>query len=166
MAYRNKTYVIFDGDSDIWAYAFMKGWKANERIDFDFYDAHEVNKLLDDSSERTVKGKLRERLNNTKQAIVLVGKKTKDLYRYVRWELETCLELNIPIVAANLNELRKIDLDLCPPIIQGTTTMHIPFRMKAIKFALDDFPANYESYKGRSLVDMFYPESVYERLDL
>jgi hypothetical protein len=30
MSYRNKTYVIFDGDNDMWAYAYMKGWKANE----------------------------------------------------------------------------------------------------------------------------------------
>jgi len=29
MSYRNKTYVIFDGDNDMWAYSYMKGWKAN-----------------------------------------------------------------------------------------------------------------------------------------
>ena len=40
MSYRDKTYVIFDGDNDIWAYGFMKGWKKNEHIDFDFDDAH------------------------------------------------------------------------------------------------------------------------------
>ena len=28
-------YVAFDGDKDKWAYAFMKGWKTNERVDFD-----------------------------------------------------------------------------------------------------------------------------------
>ena len=27
MSYRNKTYVIFDGDKDLWAYAYMLGWK-------------------------------------------------------------------------------------------------------------------------------------------
>ena len=62
MGYRNKTYVIFDGDKDMWGYRFMRGWKKNENVDFDFYDAHETNKLLDGSSEETVKGKLRERL--------------------------------------------------------------------------------------------------------
>ena len=30
MAYRNKTYVAFDGDNDMWAYAYMKGWKQND----------------------------------------------------------------------------------------------------------------------------------------
>jgi hypothetical protein len=69
----------------------MKGWKQNDNVDFDFYDAHEVNKLLDGSGEETVKRKLRQRLANTKQAIVLIGDSTKNLHRYVRWELETCL---------------------------------------------------------------------------
>jgi hypothetical protein len=35
------TYVIFDGDNDRYAYAFMKGWKVNERVEFDFRDAHD-----------------------------------------------------------------------------------------------------------------------------
>jgi hypothetical protein len=28
-------YVVFDGDKDKYAYAFMKGWKQNENVDFD-----------------------------------------------------------------------------------------------------------------------------------
>jgi hypothetical protein len=35
MAFRDPTYVIFDGDNDQWAYRYMRGWKANERLDFD-----------------------------------------------------------------------------------------------------------------------------------
>lgn len=42
MSYKDKTYVVFDGYNDKWAYARMKGWKASENIDFDFEDAHEV----------------------------------------------------------------------------------------------------------------------------
>ena len=127
MGYRNKTYIIFDGDNDndMWAYAFMKGWKQNDNVDFDFYDAHEMNRLLDGSSEETVKRKLRERLTNTKQAIVLIGDSTKDLHRYVRWELEACLDLGTPIVASNLNGKRKLDPNLCPPIIKGKPVVHV-----------------------------------------
>ena len=33
------TYVIFDGDNDMYAYRFMRGWKAREHIDVDFDDA-------------------------------------------------------------------------------------------------------------------------------
>jgi hypothetical protein len=42
MAYRNKTYVIFDADNDMWAYGYMKGWKSNENLDFNFHDAHDL----------------------------------------------------------------------------------------------------------------------------
>ena len=38
MPYRNKTYIAFDGDNDMWAYSYMKGWKQNDNIDFNFYD--------------------------------------------------------------------------------------------------------------------------------
>ena len=31
--------------------AFMKGWKQNENVDFDFYDAHDLRLLTDRASE-------------------------------------------------------------------------------------------------------------------
>ena len=91
MGYRNKTYVIFDGDKDMWAYAYMKGWKNQAHIDFDFYDAHDLRPLTERANEETVRSRLRERLGNTKQAIVLIGESTRYLYKFVRWELEMCL---------------------------------------------------------------------------
>ncbi len=36
------TYVIFDGDKDKYAYAFMNCWKVNDRVEFDFRDAHDL----------------------------------------------------------------------------------------------------------------------------
>lgn len=119
MGYRNKSYVIFDGDNDMWAYRFMRGWKANENVDFDFYDAHDLKPLTDRASDATVKDRLRERLGNTKQAIVLLGDKTKNLYKFVRWELESCLKRDVPLIAANLNGLRRRDDDRCPPDYLG-----------------------------------------------
>jgi len=38
-------YVVFDGDEDKYAYAFMKGWKANNNVDFDFEDAHDLDSM-------------------------------------------------------------------------------------------------------------------------
>ena len=92
MAYRNKTYVCFDADNDINYYYLMLAWKENERIAFDFQNAHEINNLRDGSSEETIKSKLRERLKNTKVFIVLIGEHTKNLYKYVRWEIEFAVE--------------------------------------------------------------------------
>jgi len=107
MGYRNKTYVIFDGDNDMWAYAYMKGWKESEHIEFDFHDAHDLRPLTDRASEETVRSRLRERFSNSRQAIVLVGEHTKNLYRFLRWEIVIALGLDLPIVAVNLNGKRQ-----------------------------------------------------------
>ena len=61
MSYRNKSYAIFDGDNDMWAYAFMKGWNKNENVEFDSFDAHDLRPLTDRASEKTVKRSLRKR---------------------------------------------------------------------------------------------------------
>jgi antiphage defense system Thoeris ThsB-like protein len=87
---------------------------------------------------------------NTKQAVVLVGEKTKNLYRYVWWEIETMLDMSIPVVAANLNGERKMDPDLCPPILKGTPTMQVAYKAKIVKHALDDFCDNFASFKNKN----------------
>lgn len=166
MSYRNKTYVIFDGDEDMWAYRFMRGWKANENIDFNFFDAHDLKPLTDRAREDTVKGRLKERLGGTKQVIVLVGEKTKNLYRFVRWELETCIDLNIPIIAVNLNGLRSRDRDLCPPIIRDEYVVHIPFKLKIIQYALDNFPSEFHQRSQSDKGPRLYSDSVYTKLGL
>lgn len=166
MSYRNKTYIIFDGDEDMWAYGFMKGWKENDRIDFDFHDAHDIKPLTDNANEETVKRRLRERMANSKQAIVLIGKKTKNLYRFVRWEIEIAKELGLPIIAVNLNNLRKQDDDLCPPILKDHSAVHVSFKMKIVKHALDNFPSEYETNKKQWNGARVYNDSVYTDLGL
>jgi hypothetical protein len=167
MSYRNKTYVCFDADNDMWAYAYMKGWKENDRIAFDFQNAHEINNLRDGSKEETIKRKLRERLQNTKVLVVLIGEHTKNLYRYVHWEIEYAVEKNIPIIAVNLNKMRKIDHNLCPPLLIGEFAIHIPYGQKIINYALNDWPGKYEYIrKNYNKDDYFYDDSVYKKLQL
>lgn len=165
MGYRNKTYVIFDGDKDMWAYAYMKGWKRNENIDFNFADAHNLNTITNLSSEKNTKRKLRERFSNTKQAVVLIGESTKDLYRFVRWEIEVCQGLDLPIAAVNLNKTRRYDADRCPPILRHADAIHISFNARIIKHALDDFCETYEKYEGKG-DNWHYGKSVYTSLGL
>jgi hypothetical protein len=161
MAYRNKTYVIFDGDMDMWAYAYMKGWIIKDHIDFNFHDAHELMPISTAQNETYIKSKLRERLANTKQAIVIIGESTKNLYRFVRWEIEICLNLRIPIIAVNLNGIRYQDNERCPPILKDTYTVHVPFRLQIIKYALDNFP-RYHAVKSRiENGPLYYEDSIY-----
>jgi hypothetical protein len=168
MGHKNKTYIIFDGDNDKWAYARMKGWKALEHIDFDFENAHDEYTLTNNASNEVyIKDKLRKRFQNASQVIVLIGESTKNLYKYVRWELEVAQNLNIPIIAVNLNGDRKYNSSTCPPIIRNTYVVHIPFKMRIIKYALDNFPTEFKKRTTNSTNGgRIYNDSVYSSLGL
>jgi hypothetical protein len=153
MSYKDPTYVIFDGDNDRWAYAYMKGWKQNENVDFAFNDAHDLDNMTSlAQGEYYVKGKLKERMNRSSAAIVLVGDNTKNLYKFVRWEMELALNLGLPIIVVNLNNKIRKDPDLCPAIIRDACAVHVPFKLTAIKWALDAWPSEYRelSYEAKS----------------
>ena len=88
MSYSDPTYVIFDGDNDKWAYAYMLGWKKNQHINFDFRDAHDLDNMTGRAQDEAyVKKNLRERMERSSAVIVLVGPKTKFLYKYLRLEI-------------------------------------------------------------------------------
>lgn len=167
MSYRNKTYIAFDGDNDMWAYAYMKGWKSNENMDFNFYNAHDLNSARDTSSEESIKAQLRVRMANAKQMILLVGKNTKYLRKFVPWEIELARKIDIPIIVANLNDKRTRDVDLCPSAIGNEVyTIHVAFYAKIIQYALDNFPFSYDKYKNEKSGPYYYPDSVYKDLGL
>lgn len=150
----------------MWAYAYMKGWKQSEHIDFDFHDAHDLQPLTDRASEETVRRRLRERLSNAKQAIVLLGESTRHLYKFVRWEIEVCLDLDIPIVAVNLNGKRQMDPDRCPPLLQDQYIVHVAYKAKIIKYALDNFPAEYGRRDSNASGNRLYSDDIYRKLGL
>ena len=167
MAYRNKTYVCFDGDNDIRYYNLMKAWKQSDGTFFDFYDAHDLNTALDTSTEETIKRKLRERLKNTKVLVVLIGEKTKNLYKFVRWEMEQSLKMDIPIIGVNLNGLRELDKERCPPIIRNELAIHISFNAAIMQYALENWPDSHISHRKKEETGGYhYRETVYEELDL
>jgi hypothetical protein len=168
MSYSDKTYIIFDGDNDKWAYGRMKGWKALENVDFDFEDAHDEFPLTYRAEDEAyIKGKLSKRFSVAKQVVVLIGEQTKNLYKFVRWELDTALELKIPIIAVNLNGDKKQNDNTCPPIIRDQYVVHIPFKMKIIKYALDNFPSEFQRQATTNSVGgRIYPEKVYNELGL
>ncbi|SRR6266516_2020973 len=167
MSYRNKTYVAFDGDNDMWAYRMMQAWKENEHIDFDFYDAHDLNSARDTSTEESIKAQLRERMANAKQMILLVGEKTKGLRKFVPWEIELARKKDIPIVVANLNKKRTYDAELCPLAIGiEVYKIHVAFYAKIIQYALDNFAETYHEDKSEKVGNYWYKDSVYEKLGL
>lgn len=167
MSYRNKTYIAFDGDNDMWAYAYMKGWKSNENMDFNFYNAHDLNSARDTSTEESIKSQLRERMANAKQMVLLIGEKTKYLRKFVPWEIELARKKDIPIICVNLNKKRVYDAGLCPSTIGDEVyTMHVSFNAKIVQYALDNFPDVFYKYKNEKQGNYHYKDSVYETLDL
>ena len=162
---RDKTYVCFDADTDIHLYRLMTAWHENERFDFNFENAHDINTLRKWSSEETIKTKLRERLKNTKVLVVLIGENTKNLYKYVRWEIEYAIENDIPIIAVNLNGARSRDSDLCPPLLKDELAIHISYGPKIMHYALEHWPSSHESHKAKKEIAPYsYKSSVYENL--
>lgn len=165
MAYRNKTYISFDADSDIQYYYLMKAWKQNDNTSFDFYDAHDVNNNYD-KSEESIKAALQERFRHSKCFVLLVGEHTKYLYRYVRWEIEQAIKRELPIIVVNINGMRCMDEELCPAIVKHELAIHVSFNAKILQYALENWPIYVERNKGRMEGPYYYNGDVYASLGL
>jgi hypothetical protein len=55
MAYRNKTYVCFDGDTDMQYYRLMTAWTASDHSSFNFKNDHDLNTARDTSQEESIR---------------------------------------------------------------------------------------------------------------
>lgn len=167
MAYRNKTYVCFDGDSDIHYYRLMQAWHQSDHTNFSFYNAHDLNYARDSSLEASIKRQLRERLANSKVFVVLIGATTRYLFKFVRWEMEQALSLGLPIIAVNLNGLRAQDPNRCPPIIRDELAVHISFNAKIMETALTEWPLRHlELRRVGATGPYFFKDETYRRLGL
>lgn len=73
-----------------------------------------------------------------------------------------CLDLGLPIVVANLNGHRSIDLDRCPATLKGQGAMHVAYGARIIKFALDNYAEDPKEYKSAS--NWYYEDKIYRDL--
>ena len=167
MAYRNKVFISFDGDNDIHYYRLMRAWKQNDNTDFHFVDAHDINTARDSSLEATIKRRLRERLLNAKIFVSLIGAHTRYLHKFVRWELQQGLALNIPMIGVNLNGVRSQDPNRCPPIIRHALVVHISFNTSILQHALETWPTEYHNLSTTGVSGpRYYSDNVYRQLGL
>jgi hypothetical protein len=174
MAYRNKTFVSFASE-DIASFRLMTAWRANKKIDFDFYDAHDLNTARDTSHPDTIKRRLRERLANAKQIVMLISATTRPkaarMNSFIHYEVQVIKGLDLPIVFANLNKSRKSESSRIPAALSGLYTVSTSFQPAIIKYALDEFPPDYASNRVAKVADKKsghyqYPESVYSSLGI
>ena len=167
MAYRNKVFVSFDGDNDIRYYNLMRAWKQNPNIPFSFINAHDINTARDASLEETIKRRLRERIQNAKVFVSLIGSRTKYLYKFVRWEMQQALSLGLPIIGVNLNGLRQMDANLCPPIIRNQLVIYISFEAAILQYTLERWPERHKILRSQNNFGAhFYKSEIYHRLGL
>lgn len=166
MARRTRTYVAFDADSDIHYYRLMQAWKANDGIEFDFNNAHELTTIRETSGEEVIKASLRERMKNSKILVVLVGDNTKYLRKYVPWEIEIAMKADLPIIVVNLNGKKTSDSSLCPKLIQDELAIHIPFGIKIMQYALDHWPGRHSQLRSQGESGAYsYSADFYEKLE-
>jgi len=183
MAYRNGTYVAFAADgntdftkSDIKYYNLLKGWNLMKNRTFRFINPHEKGpQLCGESQEDTIKRTLRERIDNSKRFILLVGNTTRlddDFVPYeIKYAIDTC---KLPIIVVYVNHKTRIT-GSCPQSLKnllpktltdrvenGTAkTIHIQFRERIINRAIEDFshdklPSNNFSLYKDSAYDAIY----------
>lgn len=169
MSYRNKTYVAFASE-DIKYYRLMEAWRDNDKIEFDFYDAHDLYISRDTSKPETIKRNLRERLKNAKQVVLLgsdaARKKGGDGNSFLAHEVGVAIEFDLPVVVANLDGSR-IGLNKYIPqpfIDEKYHTLSVSFQPKIIMYALDDYAVSYK--KNNRIGGHQYISSVYEKLGL
>ncbi|MDR6964045.1 TIR domain-containing protein [Shewanella putrefaciens] len=169
MSYRNKTYVAFASE-DIRLYRLMEAWRENDKIDFSFYDAHDLFAARDTSTRETIKRRLRERLKNAKQ-VVLIGsadakKKGGDNYSFLAHEIDVIQEFDLPIVIVNKDGGRNVNRSFIPkPLLDADYySLSVSFQPKIIKFALDNYAPIYNGSSNTG--PHYYNEEIYKKLGL
>ncbi len=167
MPYRNKTFVSFDGDLDIVYYRLMQAWKQNDGIEFNFYNAHDLNTARDSSQDSSIKAQLAERMRNSKLFVLLVGERTRYLTKFVRWEIEQAISRQLPIIVVNLNGRRSMDGERCPSLAQQTLAVHISFNAAIMQHALDNWPKSHDGLLASGMSGpYYYKDEVYRGLSL
>lgn len=167
MAYKNKAYIAFDGDQDIHYYYLMKAWKLSKHVDFNFYDAHDINNARDSSTEETIKRRLTERMANAKCLVLLIGESTRYLTKFVKWEIELAIASGIAIISVNLNGKKQMDGDRCPPVLRNELAIHIPFKQAIVEYAMSNWDASHQKHKSNGESGpYYYYNSVYQRLGI
>lgn len=167
MAYRNKTFVSFDGDNDMHYYRLMRAWKQSDRTPFNFHDAHDLYYARDTSLEESIKNQLRKRLQNSHTFVLLIGEKTRYLYKFVRWEIEQAIRKGLPVIGVNLNGLRHQDQSRCPPLLRSELVIYVSFNAAILQHALESWPSTHYRYRNEGKTGpYYYKESVYRTLGL
>lgn len=167
MGYRNGTYIAFDGldqknpsQSDFRYYGTIQAWAENKDIEFNYVDSHEKTYAVHDSSEKeTLKSRVRERLSNSKNVIVIISSNTRMSGSMLSYEIEQAVDrYNLPLIIAYTDYsmlANPSDLAQCWPtalmlrVKNGKAkAIHVPFLKNAILDAINQFDVHKGNLKS------------------
>ncbi|MGB7963539.1 MAG: TIR domain-containing protein, partial [Propionicimonas sp.] len=155
VSYRNKTYVAFASEN-IRLYRLMEAWRENDKIDFDFFDAHDLYVSRDTSKPETIKRNLRQRMSNAKQVVIIgtpqAKKKGGDGQSFLAYEVDVMMEFGLPVVVANHDGDKGVDRNFIPqPLLDANYfTISVAFSPAIVKFALDRYVAAFKSNRDKA----------------
>ncbi|RYF49041.1 MAG: hypothetical protein EOO38_08825 [Cytophagaceae bacterium] len=157
MAYRNGTYIAFHAEgssnptaSDIKYYRMMMAWHGSDRTNFTFYNSHDkVAAVRDTSQAETIRRSLRERLDNSKSMVLIIGQRTKYDTDFVPYEISYAVDTcRIPIIATYPDQgiIRKPSAlaSLWPKALAdrisngAANVIHVPFHQVFPKSSIDE----------------------------
>jgi hypothetical protein len=169
MAYRNGTYVAFHANgqsdpsqSDMAFYRLLMAWNESKSIDFEFANSHDkASAVRGTSKATTLVASLQERLRNSKNLLLLIGRTTKYDNDWIPFEIGHAIQTyKLPIIASYTEIENPIYAplqlrDWWPPTlakgIDNNTAhvIHIPFKKAPILDAIGQFShSNYPVYGG------------------
>ena len=156
-------------------YNMLRAWKGKDSA-FPFIDSHNKNYNVRDSSdwEATLKPRLRDRINKSKNLILFLSKDTKNS-KAVREEISHAINVNeIPIIVVYTDYKEKSDIINCKSktikkkikdmwdqvqVLRNSKhkvpVLHIPYKKDLIRQALSDAGFRYSTKKSAG--DYFYP---------
>lgn len=158
MAYRSGTYIAFDGLgqtnptlSDFKYYATMQAWASNKSIDFKYVDSHDKTCAVRDTSLRTtLESRIRERLSNSKNIVVILSSDTRKSGSMLTYEIEQAVDkYDLPLIVtyvdykiiANPGQLSSYWPNALSARISNKTAkaIHFPFIKDALLDAISQF---------------------------
>ena len=144
------TLVILCREEFPWALDFMRSWQTEvSGILYPFYCVYYEDRE-EYFSEELAKPILKKLIAGAGRALVVASSGTKDLEGVFKWQLEICLDLDIPIIVANRNGKRELDVEHCPTLLFGRTVMHVDYEPRIIVKALQKFCDEYAQFKNRT----------------
>jgi len=166
MSYRNGTYIAFDGqgttnptESDLRYLGLLRKWNESENYELHYYDSHlKTNKVLDDSTRKTLEDRLMERMRNSKNMLIILSEDTNYDRGMLNFEIEKAVDFyKIPLIVAYtdcdyLLDAKKYS-ERWPKALKirinnrTAKAIHIPFKEKAIMNAISRFGVNSKDEK-------------------